>query len=260
MVQGQPCVLFQYFCNPNLCIENSPAWNLDVVLRFLMGSRFDPLQRASLKDLTMKTLFLVSLAAAKRVSEIHALSKNIDFIKGKAICSLQLGFLAKNEYSSQPQPRTFEIPNLTDITGEERERVLFPVRVLRLYLDRTKDFRRNSEGLWCSVKKLSVQMSKNALFYFIRQLIKEANMECREIDYKILKVKTHEVRAVATSVALKQNRSLQSILDTTFWRSKLVFASHYLKQVKTLCEDCYTLCPFIASNSVMGEGNTPTIP
>ncbi|XP_066984696.1 uncharacterized protein [Macrobrachium rosenbergii] len=240
--------------------QDSPAWNLDVVLKFLMGNRFEPLHKASFKDLTLKTLFLISLATAKRVSEVHAFSKTVGFRQGKAICSLQLGFLAKNEIPSRPWPKTFEIPNLSDITGTEIERLLCPVRALKSYLERTKEIRGKSEALWCSVKKPSLPMSKNALSYFIRLLIREAHSEFNETDLQILKVKTHEVRAVATSVAFKQNRSLQSILDATFWRSKSVFASHYLKQVQTIYEDRYTLGPFVAANSVVGEGSTPAIP
>ncbi|XP_064119050.1 NFATC2-interacting protein-like [Macrobrachium nipponense] len=56
-------------------LQSSPAWNLDVVLKFLMINRFEPLKETSFKDLTMKTLFLISLATAKRVSEIQAFSK-----------------------------------------------------------------------------------------------------------------------------------------------------------------------------------------
>ncbi|XP_068207546.1 T-cell activation inhibitor, mitochondrial-like [Palaemon carinicauda] len=80
-------------------------------------------------------------------------------------------------------------------------------------------------------------------------LIKEAHTHCGEADPKLLKVKTHEVRAVATSVAFKQNRSLRSMMNTTFLRSNL-YSHHYLKRVQTLYEDCYTLGPFVAANAV----------
>ena len=51
-----------------------PSWDLDAVLRHLMSSAFEPLESVSLRALTKKTLFLVSLATAKRASEIQALS------------------------------------------------------------------------------------------------------------------------------------------------------------------------------------------
>ena len=51
-----------------------PSWDLDAVLQHLMPSAFEPLESVSLRALMKKTLFLVSLATAKRVSEIQALS------------------------------------------------------------------------------------------------------------------------------------------------------------------------------------------
>ena len=47
------------------------------MLRHLMSLAFEPLESVSLRALTKKTLFLVSLATAKRVSEIQALSKTV---------------------------------------------------------------------------------------------------------------------------------------------------------------------------------------
>ena len=51
-----------------------PAWDLVEVLEYLKSLVFEPLHQSSLRDLTRKTLFLVTLASAKRVSELQALS------------------------------------------------------------------------------------------------------------------------------------------------------------------------------------------
>ena len=63
-----------------------------MVLDFLCSNKFEPL-----RDLTRKTLFLLTLALAKRVSEMQALSSNVGFTKEGAIISLMLGFRAKND-------------------------------------------------------------------------------------------------------------------------------------------------------------------
>ena len=42
-----------------------PPWDLEVVLRFLRSSTFETLSSLSLRSLTKKVLFLVSLATAK---------------------------------------------------------------------------------------------------------------------------------------------------------------------------------------------------
>ena len=55
-----------------------PSWNLSLVLHQLTKAPFEPLKEASLKHLTVKTVFLLALGSGKRRSEIHAwLHKNI---------------------------------------------------------------------------------------------------------------------------------------------------------------------------------------
>ena len=44
-------------------------WGLDVVLKTLREPPYEPLASASFRDLTKKSLFLLSFATAKRVSE-----------------------------------------------------------------------------------------------------------------------------------------------------------------------------------------------
>ena len=52
-----------------------PSWGLDVVLRHLSSSAYEPLQSQPLRTITKKVLFLVSLATAKRVGELQVLSR-----------------------------------------------------------------------------------------------------------------------------------------------------------------------------------------
>ena len=54
-----------------------PSWDLEVVLRYPCSSSFGPLFSLTLRSLTKKALFLVSLATLKRVSELQALSKHV---------------------------------------------------------------------------------------------------------------------------------------------------------------------------------------
>ena len=54
-----------------------PSRDFDVVVCHLMSLAFEPLGSVSLGALTKKTLFLVSLATAKQVGELQALSKRV---------------------------------------------------------------------------------------------------------------------------------------------------------------------------------------
>ncbi|XP_064113369.1 uncharacterized protein LOC135220008 [Macrobrachium nipponense] len=194
-----------------------PSWNLDFVLKFLMSSPFEPLHAASMKDLTRKAVFLTALATAKRVSEIQAMSKHVGFREYNAVCSLSPSFLAKNENPSNPWPKSFEIKGLSEITGREPERVLCPVRALKFYLAKIKQCRGPSDNLWCSVRRPELPMSKNALAFSLRSTIREAHASCPDSDLSLLKIKAHEIRAIATSVAFQKNMALSDILSATYW-------------------------------------------
>ena len=55
-----------------------PTWILSLVFHQLTKPPFEPFRKASLKYLTLKTVFLLFLSSGKRRSEIHAwLHKNI---------------------------------------------------------------------------------------------------------------------------------------------------------------------------------------
>ena len=52
-----------------------PSWDLTVVLQFLNSSTLEPLHLCSVRNLTKKVSFLVSLATAKHVGELQAISR-----------------------------------------------------------------------------------------------------------------------------------------------------------------------------------------
>ena len=104
-----------------------PRWYLDVVLRYLRSDIFEPLASVSFRLLSMKTLFLVSLATAKRVSELQACCSSVGWREGNAVLSYVPSFRAKTESASNPLPRYFEVKGLSDLVGQEPERFWCPV-------------------------------------------------------------------------------------------------------------------------------------
>ena len=80
--------------------QGVPSWNLSLVLHQLTKAPFEPLQKASLKHLTFKTVFLLALGSGKRRSEIHAwLYRNIIHQENWNQVSLypSPSFLSKNQ-------------------------------------------------------------------------------------------------------------------------------------------------------------------
>ena len=127
----------------SFCLESAerqlrpPAWDLSLVLRYL-NTAFEPLSVAPLRALTQKVLFLLAIATAKRVGELQALSSVVTFVPGDACLSYVPQFVVKLESLSRSIPRSFLVKSLSDFAaGLDDDLLLYPVRALRLYLDRT---------------------------------------------------------------------------------------------------------------------------
>ena len=59
----------------------APKWDLAFVLSHMCKAPFEPLDKASLFHLSVKTVFLVTLATARIVSEVHAFSIDSDHLR-----------------------------------------------------------------------------------------------------------------------------------------------------------------------------------
>ncbi len=93
-----------------------PKWDLALVLRKLTEPPYEPLATASFKFLTYKTIFLLSLASAKRIGELHALTKDFSHTENWTSISLQFdkSFLAKTQDPADPSTglSTLSVPAL----------------------------------------------------------------------------------------------------------------------------------------------------
>ena len=54
-----------------------PNWDVSLVLQSLTRAPYEPLRSADERFLTQKMLFLIALASAKRIGELHALSYHV---------------------------------------------------------------------------------------------------------------------------------------------------------------------------------------
>ena len=118
-----------------------PAWSLPVVLRALSKAPFEPLHKASLHCLAIKTAFLVAIASVHRVSTLHALSVEPGHIRwGPAGVRLvhSPGFIAKNQSPSSQSVEIF-LPSMSSFSSVEADKVWCPVRALKWYLDRAQE-------------------------------------------------------------------------------------------------------------------------
>jgi hypothetical protein len=215
-----------------------PKWELCVVLKGLREAPFEPLSTIDEKFLTIKTVFLVSLASAARVSELNALSAEEGFVRikeDKSEVTLRPfdGFLAKNQRSDEP-PREYSIRSLRHFAPEgDPERLLCPVRAIRVYLRRTNKFRGNRKKLFLSLKKGSKEeIGAHTISRWLREAIKTCyQMQSPAELEKMYSVSAHEVRAIATSLAVWRNTSIKNVLQSVYWRSHNTFTDFYLRNM-----------------------------
>ena len=114
----------------------------------------------SLLDLTRKVLFLLSLATARRVGELQALSSQVSSSGDDLFLSYLSEFWAKTESSVRPLPRSFPVRSLSDFMGSLLDEILLcPVRALRLYLSRTASLPSRPHSLFVSPRAPSRSLS-----------------------------------------------------------------------------------------------------
>ena len=198
----------------------SPAWDLSTVLTYLVSPAFEPLSQASFRALTLKTLFLLALATAKRVGELQALSSIVTFVAGDACLSYIPQFVAKSESLTRSIPRSFLVKSLADFAaGLDIDLLLCPIRAFRLCLLRARSLSPCRHRLFVSPRRLSRAMSKNAVSFFLQEVISAAEAARPHVG----SLRAPEVRSVSTSVTFRRNWSVSSVLESATWASSSVF-------------------------------------
>ena len=230
-------------------VMRPPAWDLSKVLTYLVSPAFEPLSQASFRALTMKTLFLLALATAKRVGELQALSSIVTFVAGDACLSYIPQFVAKSESLTCSIPRSFLVKSLADFAaGLDDDLLLCPVRALRLYLPRARSLSPGRHRLFVSPRRPTRHLSKNALSFFLREVISAAGATRPQVG----SLRAHEVRSVSTSVAFHRNWSVSSVLESATWASSSVFSSFYRRDIQHEYDGLLSLGPFVAAGSRIG--------
>ena len=123
-------------------IKLVPQWNLGLVLAALNSPLFEPAEEVYLRFLYYKCSFLLDLASDRRRSEIHAFSVSdscLRFNRNKSSVTLLTDpcFLGKNQIPDRGAEPVI-IPALPE---DASSRLSCPIRILSIYLDRTKNSR-----------------------------------------------------------------------------------------------------------------------
>ena len=246
-----------------------PKWDLHLVLLSLLRPPFasdgDEDGESSddvipLKWWTMKCVFLLALALARRRSYLHALS----FAPGRCVFSRgstqrqllvsllpEPGFLAKNQLPTQA-PQWITVPGIAHLNPTEAERMLCPVRQLKLYIRDSERIRGGRQSMFIHWNRNIRDIMRSHISRWIVETVKEAYTQAdREYD----RVTAHEVRALSASWAYNCQVALPDILSAAFWRSSGVFQNLYLRDMACIADGMSTLGPVVVAQQVVDPGH-----
>lgn len=211
-----------------------PKWNLSWVLTWLNSDKFEPLAHTSLKLLSFKTCFLVALASACRVSELHALSSDPNYLQfrsdGSVVLLTQPGFVSKNRLPSLGNQKVV-IRSLSSIDKSRTASMQDPVRALKTYLKRTKASRDTRTRHFLPVKAGKRDITPQALASWLKWVIRSAYSELSPDQSRLLKIHAHEIRAISASLAFARNFLIRDIIDAVGWHAESTFSSFYLRDL-----------------------------
>ena len=206
-----------------------PSWDLDVVLAYLKGAPFEPLQFASDRDLTLKAVFLVATASARRVCELHALCRDEPYFQSRAsgiTLFTRSGFVPKVNTAFHAR-EAIELPLLTT-EDDPSVRLLCPCRALLAYRARSATY------AVAGVSQLFVTFggqnrgsaaSKHTVAGWLARTIRAAYAEAGRTPPK--GAKAHQTRSQAASWAVLAGVPADSILRAATWSNGSTFATHY---------------------------------
>ena len=203
-----------------------PAWDLDLVLNSLRKGPYEPFTTAHLKWITLKMVFLLAICTACRSDDITKLAAKHPFMRERR-SPPGLTFMPT---ALKKQSRVGHISEEIFVPQFGPDRLLDPVRAIKLYLRRVEGSRGALESLLLTYKKgtklrPSAQTVSRWLATVIRSAYDTAGLPLER------HVTGHSTRGVSTSWALLGGASIDAIVRAADWSSGNMFAKHYLKDV-----------------------------
>ena len=227
-----------------------PAWDVSLVLQSLTGAPYEPLRTCEEHFLAQKTLFLLTLASAKRIGELHALSYHVSRTRNwdEVSFSYVTGFVAKTHDPSSPAPRFegFSVPALPNARNNRNGRLLCPVRTVRSYLDRTAAHFRDVNGC---LSPQGVERRRYQRPLSPSDPGRQYHSLASSLEWHFPRAR--ETHGIAPSLLFKKNFAVDQVLKAGTWRRHTTFTRHYLRDITHRSLDTFHLGPVVAAQAVV---------
>ena len=231
-----------------------PAWDVSLVLQSLTGAPYEPLQMCEERFLAQKTLFLLALALAKRIGELHALSYRVSHTRGwgEVSFSFVTGFVAKTQDPSSLAPRFegFSVLALPNARNNRNGRLLCPVRAIKVYLDRTAPHLPRCERFFVTAGRSKKEIAKTTVSFWLRKTISRA-YELSGTALPVSAPRARETRGIAPSILFRKNFAVDQVLKAGTWRRHTTFTRHYLRDIAHKSLDTFHLGPVVAAQALV---------
>ena len=149
-------------------------------------------------------------------------------------------FRAETESAANPLPRSVIVPSLSDFAGDLPERVQCPVRAIKFLRKAARSASYIPSRLFVSPWNPERAMSKNAISFYLRQLIIDSGAVSTSRPPR-----AHDICGIATSLNYYSNLSLSNLMQVATWKSNRVFASRYLKEVSVTQDNIRQFGPLV---------------
>ena len=230
-----------------------PAWDVSLVLWSLTSAPYEPLRTCDECFLAQTPLFLLALASAKRIGELHTLSFRPSHTRGWGEVSFSFvpDFVAKTQDPSSLAPRFegFSVPALPNARNNRNGR-LCPVRAVRRYLDRTAAHRPRCERLFVTAGRSKKEISKTTVSFWLRKTMSQA-YQLSGTEQPVPAPRARKTRGIAPSLLFTKNFAVDQVLKAGTWRKLSTRTLHYLGDVAHRSLDAFHLGTVVAAQALV---------
>ena len=207
-----------------------PEWDLRLVLNYLKGTTFEPIDSVDPKLVTLKFAFLLAVTTARRVSDLSYLGIGTHC----RILPDSVTFLP-TRLAKADDPSHFMTPVV--VSSYDQDVTLCVIRTLKAYLSITQDRRqgRNPNALLRTLVQPYNPATPQTISRWLVQVIRQAHEDAGQC--RPHRLRAHSVRAIAPSWAGKQGASLAHIMQAADWRRVPTFAKFYLRDLSEYQSD-----------------------
>lgn len=198
------------------------AWDTNIVLNYL--SNYYPYDDINLRDLSLKTATLLALASAQRIQTLSLINVQNVTLNDSTII-IKIVDLIKTSRPGACQP-LIRLPYITENPK------ICPALALRMYLNKTRDLRVNSnDKLFISFKKPHKQVGSQTIGHWLKDVLQKSGVDTSVYG-------AHSTRHASTSAARRAGVSLQAIRRAAGWSdSSNVFLKYYNREILTSNQD-----------------------